>query len=256
MILYFSGTGNSRYVAERIGNAAGRETLDLFERIRSHDCSPLYSDTPWVIVVPTYAWRIPRIVEKWLENTPLKGNQGIYFVMTCGGDIGNAGAYLKKLCMTKKLEYLGTAGILMPENYIAMFPVPDRREALDIIGRAEEKIQEAALKIKNGEHFPEAPVTGRDRLVSGPVNVLFYPMFVHAGKFYAGDGCTSCGRCSQVCPLSNIRLEGGRPVWGRDCTHCMACIARCPAKVIEYGKKTRGKERYVCPVSHGEEGEI
>ena len=69
MILYFSGTGNSEYAAKRIGKEIGDEVTNLFERIRNHDFSAMRSDRPWVIVSPTYAWRIPRIVQEWLENT-------------------------------------------------------------------------------------------------------------------------------------------------------------------------------------------
>ena len=97
MILYFSGTGNSEYAAKRIGRELRDEVLNLFERIRNHDYSEIHSDSPWVVVVPTYAWRIPRIVQEWLENAALTGNRDIYFVMTCGGSIGNAGRYLEKL---------------------------------------------------------------------------------------------------------------------------------------------------------------
>ena len=45
-------------------------------------------------------------------------------------------------------------------------------------------------------------------------------------------------------PLNNIRLENGKPVWGKHCTHCMACICYCPKEAIEYGKKSKGKPRY------------
>ena len=98
MILYFSGTGNSEYAAKRIGQKIDEDTVNLFGKIRGRDFTPIHSDRPWVIVVPTYAWRIPRIVQNWLENTELTGNRNIYFVMTCGGSMGNAGKYLGKLC--------------------------------------------------------------------------------------------------------------------------------------------------------------
>ncbi len=97
MILYFSGTGNSEYAAKRIGAELKDEVLNLFEKIQTHDFSKLHSSRPWVVAAPTYAWRIPRIVQEWLEHTTLSGSKDIYFVMTCGGSIGNAGKYLKKL---------------------------------------------------------------------------------------------------------------------------------------------------------------
>ena len=52
MILFFSGTGNSEYVAERIGKDIGDTVLNLFEKIRKQDYSALQSDKPWIVVTP------------------------------------------------------------------------------------------------------------------------------------------------------------------------------------------------------------
>ena len=246
MILYFSGTGNSAYAAKRIAKETGDAAVDLFEKIRDHDVSDMYSEGPWVIVVPTYGWRIPRIVQKWIEDTDFKGSDKMYFVMTCGGSIGNAGKYLEKLCGKKKLAYEGCMGITMPENYLAMFTTPDEEEALRIIDRAESVIGRAALHIKHGQRFPKQEITFKDKLSSGIVNDVYYPLFVRAKKFYTTDRCISCGKCVSFCPLANVRLENGRPVWGDHCTHCMACICRCPKEAIEYGKHSRGLPRYTC----------
>lgn len=247
MILFFSGTGNSEYTARRIGKVLGDEVISLFEKIRSHDTSEMYSAGPWVVVAPTYAWRIPRIVQEWLLHTSLAGNQDIYFVMTCDGSVGNAGKYLKKLCDVKKLHYMGCRAIKMPENYIAMFSTPAKEAALEKINQAEDVIDETALMIKSGNAFLPPVLTVQDKLNSGIVNDIFYPVFVHAKKFYATDACISCGKCVDVCPLRNIRLAGKKPVWGKDCTHCMACICRCPGEAIEYGTHSKGQTRYVCP---------
>lgn len=247
MILYFSGTGNSEYVAERIGKETGDKVMNLFERIRNRDFTPINASSPWVVVVPTYAWRIPRIVQEWIKNTNLTGSRDIYFVMTCGGSIGSAGSYLEKLCSAKKLNYLGCIGITMPENYLAMFSTPARDEALETIRRAESVIDRAALLIKSKDSFPQSSLTWKDKMNSGIVNDLFYPMFVHAKKFYATDACVSCGKCVKVCPLDNVRLENEKPIWGKNCTHCMACISRCPKEAIEYGNHSKGMPRYICP---------
>lgn len=247
MILYFSGTGNSAYAAKRIGNKLNDQALNLFEKIRSHDYSGLHSDNPWVIVVPTYAWRIPRIVENWLDHTPLSGNKSIYFVMTCGSDIGNADNYLRQFCLKKKMNYRGCMEVVMPENYIAMFSAPERKKALEIIRQAEHVIDNAARLVKEHTDFPHMKVSLIGRLNSGFVNTIFYPMFVHAKKFFVTDACISCGKCVKVCPTENIHLSSGKPVWNEQCTHCMACICHCPKEAIEYGKHSKGLVRYTCP---------
>ena len=246
MILYFSGTGNSEYVAKRISRGTGEECIDLFEKLKKKDFSPIHSETPVVIVTPTYAWRIPRIVEDWIENTRFTGSGKLYFVLTCGENIGNAGKYLNRLCERKAMDYCGCIGIVMPENYIALFSSPTWEEALRIIEKAEAVIDKAISFIKKGERFPKTKLTLADNIESGIVNTVFYPLFVHAKKFYATDACISCGKCARVCPLENIELKGGRPVWGDSCTHCMACICRCPKEAIEYGRHSRGLVRYTC----------
>lgn len=247
MILYFSGTGNSEYVAQKLGQAVGDEVLNLFEAIKNSDFSERRSQRPWVVVAPTYAWRLPRILQAWLERTPLSGSAELYFVMTCGGSIGDAGRYLAELCAQKGMNDRGCMEIVMPENYLALFTTPTREEALRTIEKADRGIESAARLLKGGEDFPRPEVSFGGRVNSGLVNRLFYPLFVHAKKFYATDACVSCGRCVEVCPLGNVRLSGGKPVWGDRCTHCMACICRCPKEAIEYGRHSRGLPRYTCP---------
>lgn len=247
MILYFTGTGNSEYVAKRIGKETDDIVLNLFEKLRKEDFSEINSKNPWVIVTPTYAWRIPNILREWLKRTNLSGNPNIYFVMTCGGSIGNAGKYLKSLCADKGMNYFGCFEVVMPENYIALFTTPSKDKALKIIAESEKIIDKAAFAINNGERFQNISVTTADKLNSGVVNNIFYPLFVHAKKFYATDACISCGKCVKVCPLNNIHIENSRPIWGKACTHCMACICRCPKEAIEYGQHSKGLVRYTCP---------
>lgn len=244
MLLYFSGTGNSRYVAQRIAAALSDELLSMNDRIKAEDISPVKTDDRLVIVTPTYAWRIPRLVESWLRRAEFPGAKQAWFVMTCGGEIGNAAKYNYALCWEKHLAYMGTAQIVMPENYIAMFNAPQAAEARQIVAKAEPDIDCAISAIADGQAFPLTRSNLYDRFMSGPVNPIFYSFFVKANAFTAGDTCTGCGQCVRLCPTNNITLQNGRPVWGGDCTHCMACICHCPTEAIEYGKKSIGKPRY------------
>lgn len=244
MIFCFSGTGNSRYVARCAAEALGETVLDLNERIRAGDTSPVESGRRLVIVTPTYAWRIPRIVRDWLLHTDLPGAEQVWFLMTCGSEIGNADRYNRALSRELGLAYMGTAQIVMPENYIAMFRVPQADEAREIVARAQRDIDRATAAIRAGFSFPPPRCSLYGRFMSGPVNPIFYTCFVKAKAFVAGDACVGCGLCAEHCPTGNIRLQAGRPVWGDRCTHCMACICYCPTEAIEYGKKSFGKPRY------------
>lgn len=247
MILYFSGTGNSAYVANYIGREIKDEVINLFDKLKSHDYSTLTSNKPYVLVVPTYAWQIPHFVRDWILNTEFTQNQKIYFVLTCGDSIKNAGKYAKRLCEKKNLVYMGCMEIIMPENYIAVFKAPDETTADSIIEKASRKILATAELIKSQKSLPETKKNISGNICSGPVNTMFYSFIVSAKKFYVTDDCISCAHCVKVCPMSNITMVKGKPSYGKDCTHCMACICTCPKEAIEYGKKSIGKRRYICP---------
>ena len=54
MILYFSGTGNSKYAAQRIADGLGDTLCSMNERIKAGDTSPVETGSRLVIVTPTY----------------------------------------------------------------------------------------------------------------------------------------------------------------------------------------------------------
>ncbi|MBQ9014478.1 MAG: EFR1 family ferrodoxin [Firmicutes bacterium] len=249
MILYFSGTGNSEYVAKRIAQKTEDEVLNLFDRLRNDDVSEIQSDKPWVIVAPTYAWQMPHIVRDWLKRAQLTGDPRVYFVLTCGTSIGGAGAFAKAVASEMGKTYKGTAPVVMPENYIAIFNTPGQEKAMEIVDRAEEKIDRIAETINEGAYLEEL---GGGRLPSMVMNWGFHKFIIADRKFRTNENCTSCGQCVKVCPTENIYLdspEGTKrhPVWSGRCIHCMACINRCPFRAIEYGSSTESKERYRCP---------
>lgn len=71
MILCFSGTGNSRYIAKKIADELQDEIVDMNAKIKATDYSPMKTGRNIIVVVPTYAWRIPQIVSEWLCKTEL-----------------------------------------------------------------------------------------------------------------------------------------------------------------------------------------
>ena len=244
MIVYFTGTGNSRYAAEFLSDRLHEELIDATAWIREKKPAELRSERPWVFVSPTYGWQIPHIFTDWIRAGFFRGSRDAYFVMTCGDGIGMAGKKNEALCTEKAFRCLGTAKIVMPENYIAMFDAPQAEEARQIVGKAEPDIDRVISDIVANQAFPQPRNNIYDRFMSGPVNPIFYSFFVKANAFTAGSTCTGCGQCAKICPTNNITIQDGEPVWGGDCTHCMACICRCPLEAIEYGKKSLGKPRY------------
>ena len=252
MIVYYSGTGNSRHCAKVLAAALGDEAVDVFHYIKDGIQAELITGKPWVFVSPTYAWQLPRIFVDFLRSSVFEGSKEAYFVMTCGDRIGNAGSRIAPLCSQLGLEYKGVFQVTMPENYLAMFNTPAPEEAAKTIAAAGPRLEEAAGYIRRGENFPPHKVTLMDRFRTGKVNDTFYKQVVKTESFFTSESCISCGKCAAGCILNNITYsEEGRPVWGQNCTHCMACITGCPVRAIDYGPATIERHRYRFPEEEG-----
>lgn len=244
MIFYFSGTGNSQFVAKEIAGHINDEIVSINHLLKNGKRSVFKSASPLIFVLPTYAWRIPKVVDNWIRKAEFTENKEAYFILTCGGAAGNADVYAKKLCKETGLAFRGLASIVMPENYLALFPTPDEPQCQIIIEESKPAIKLLAEQIQRGEAFPWKKASIKEKLLSGPVNLIFYPLFVKDKGFTVKDTCISCNQCVENCPLNNIELHSGKPIWKGNCTHCMACIACCPKEAIEYKDASKGRHRH------------
>ena len=245
LVIYFSGTGNSRYAAQAIAGHL-RDTLfcanDCIKRNIKADCT---SDTPFIFVAPTYAWQIPRIFSDFIKNGRFTGNKKAYFIMSCGDDMGRPELFLEKLCADKNFYIMGVAAVVMPENYVALFDVTETSEADRLICLADNILKELAHEIARAIPFSREKYNLWGNIKSRVMNPLFYAIFVKAKGFWISEKCIGCGLCEISCPLNNIKLIDGKPIYGNECTHCMACICGCPTVAIEYKGRTAGKARYL-----------
>ena len=247
MVLYFSGTGNSRFLAQRLAAQLGDELVSINRQLRQRKLDPYNaqyaytSSVPFVIVCPTYCWQMPRVVEQFLCESRFLENRDFYFLLTCGSGTGQAAAHAQELCKKLDFRFMGLSSIRMPENFITLFRAPEADEAVGIIRAAMPLVDAIAGAIQAGRQIKNVN--------SGPgmpkfVHRAFYRCFVHDRKFRVKDSCVGCTTCAKICPLANIRMKDGKPVWLGNCTQCQACIAVCPEDAIEFGLRTRNKRRY------------
>ena len=168
--------------------------------------------------------------------------------MTCGGEIHNAPETNRKLCTQLGLDYMGTAEIVMPENYIALFSTLNSAEEVNhILAAAVPALEHTAAAIESDRPVTEPKPTVFGKFMTYIVNPIFYATCVHDRAFTVDDSCIGCGKCALSCPVNGINIVERKPHWNGACTHCMACIRGCPVSAIEYGHKSQGKPRYQCP---------
>jgi len=247
MIIYFSGTGNSKYCADMLSDLLNEKVLNSAEYTRVNKAATIENEDRLIIVCPCHVASIPKAFIKFLNESNFINCKKVWCIVTCASTIGAAPYFLEKICKQKKLEYMGTLKLLMPQNYIIIFKPDSYNKALKIIENAKPTIQDFAKSIENDEKFntiaPSSYEIKSTKLVYNP----YYKLFVKPKKFYATDKCIGCGKCERICPTANITMENNKPKWGKNCIHCMGCFGGCPTKSIEYGKLTQNIERYFAP---------
>lgn len=246
MVLYFSATGNTEFIAKEIAKRIDDECVNLLQRVKDQDFSPIHSEKPFVICAPVYVCEIPRFMTKYLKKVSFTGSKDVCFILTSGGYSGPSGPLLKKIFKAKKMICHGHAEFKMPRNYVASdsYPMLEKDQVEQRITESYSKLDEVAKDILSGNNLNARKVSIFETLITVPFNPVWCKIKLSAKGFYAEESCTGCGKCEKLCPLNNIKITNKKPIWENKCTHCMACIANCPTKAIQYGKITKEKERY------------
>ena len=247
MIVYFSATGNTRFIARQLAKLLGDDALDLGPRMRAGDFSDIRCEKTLVVCSPVHVSGLPKFIADYLRNVSFTGTSEAYGVFTDAGYSGIASRQLAGILRKKGLFFKGFVDFKLPGIHITSIAnrVIDTDEIEQRIKSASEKLPSVAQTIRRRERF-------RNKGASTPevgLTVALMPALRFIGlrtrSFWTTDQCSSCGLCEKICPVSAITMRSGKPTWSTShCAHCMACIHNCPAEAIEYGEITRGKKRY------------
>ena len=260
MILYFSGVGNTRLVAERLASLCNDRAVALTPA--TPPLSDLcHKDEPLVLCFPVYAWGPPRFVDAYLKRsqrsgaTPPTRPYRLYMVCTCGDDIGRTDRLLARMLRPLNLMLDGAWSVRMPNTYVALpgFDVDSKEVEQSKLRAAPDTLRPIADSIAAGEQGIVRVTPGALPWVKSHVlRPLFNCFLTGPGAFrLRADACTGCGRCAKGCPTGSIRMtatdSGPRPTWTAGCTLCLSCYHHCPQRAITYGRYSRNKGQYSAP---------
>ncbi len=250
MIFCFSGTGNSRYAAEKLSAALDDDLIDIPDALRKRDLTYHVKENEKVgFVFPVYFFALPTIIEEFVGRLTLEGNPRpyVYVVFTCGGEAALADRVFARLLAKQGRTLSAAFSLPMVDNYILMY---------DVHTPSQQQAQLAAADQALGG-ITRAVAAGQDGgFSSGPLQwamtTFLHPLYRYGRrtrKFHAEDTCNGCGLCEEICPCGAIKRSGVKPQWVKKrCVHCLGCIHRCPEEAIQYGKATKKRHRYVHPI--------
>lgn len=244
-LYYFSGTGNSYYVAKEVQKRM--EDCELIP-ITDYLGQKAVEVTSQKIgfIFPLYFQGMPKVVSEFIQKIKIKNKSYIFAVVTRGSGAYQGGAlgHLRKALKTKNQKLSAGFYISMPENYIPLLEVQTEEKQEKLFQNAEKKIQSISALINSNSIKTETEIIGF-------IRPLVYNPFIKNlntidTKFYVSERCNGCGLCKEVCHFENIQMQEGKPNWQKNCQCCLACMHYCPAQAIEL-EKSQNKKRYHHP---------
>lgn len=256
MIFYFSGTGNSRWVAERLANLLNDHFAAIADALCDSQFSFSLSRSESVgFVFPTYSWGPTPVMLDFIKQMQLRGitsSTYCYMVTTCGDDIGLCAKIWRKAVAEKGLTGSAAFSVQMPNTYVNMkgFDVDSEAVASAKLDAAPATVERIATLIAERRCVTEVNEGNWAWVKSRIVRPWFIRNAMNPRGFRAdASRCTHCGKCVKVCPLRNVSLNASQlPEWGEHCAMCLACLHHCTAKAVQYRKATQDKGRYTCPL--------
>lgn len=252
MIFYFSGTGNTRWLAHELGEALGERVIDITQVVDDGATYRLSEGERLGFCFPVHGWRPPFLFRNFVRRLTVEHAEGhyVYAFATCGDDVGRTFEYFEDDLLTIGLRPDSVFSLIMPESYLFPFV-----ETLDPPERAILKQQQAKKDLQDILPYIYNKVKGIRRVNESrwprTNSHLLGAFFLHCwvtDKPFSVDKkrCTRCGRCQKTCAVSNIgRTDDGYPAWlhNQRCTTCFACYHHCSAHAIRYGTRTAPSRR-------------
>jgi len=252
VILYYSGTGNTRLACRYIAANVKSIDLELVNMVGGHvpdlqDCA--------VVGIATFTDFLgaPKLVKTFVDILPLQKNRPAFVFNTYGFINGKTLKDLAQLVAVRGFKVVAGHSLHTPESYPPMIAggrgneqAPNEKELRafkkfvagleEACNRISQKKEVTSRKISIGLLYSLLPEFSRTRSKHDM-----------GTKYVDAELCKQCHTCEKLCPYRAIKLDPG-PVFDMDkCYGCWSCFNHCPNKAI-YTKKYRGLGHYPRPI--------
>lgn len=233
-IYYFSGTGNTRILAElfqkelrkrkyRVDLYRIEDILNKKKKYQNYDITG--------IGYPIHAFNAPRIVFDFIKNLPRSDNKKV-FLFKCPGDPllqGGVTSKIRSRLKSKGYTVFHESLIVMPANVMIKF---NDRFVKQLYDAAVRKIKTRVKEICRGKTRLQKN-SAMARLITGVFSSL-ESLGSHFGArdFKVNKSCNMCGKCIKDCPTRNIYRKNNKIRFRLQCVLCLRCLYGCPRMAI------------------------
>ena len=235
LLIYFTGTYNTRFLARKLARRFGEENTQTVEI----DASTPIVDTKGYDLIgfsyPIYGFNMPRPFERYVKKLKFEPRQKYFIAKNSGETLPMNNASSRRLIryMTKqKADFCGEYHFVFPYNIHFPFPEDFIRESLQY----NQKLLDILFYNLERGIAPSLPSKWIHNLgaffvsiqhIGGDINSFFYRI--------DKEKCTRCGLCATRCPQKNIDVTEKGVKFHHHCDMCMRCSFYCPQRAIRIG---------------------
>ncbi|MBU0493994.1 MAG: EFR1 family ferrodoxin [Chloroflexi bacterium] len=268
LVLYFSGTGNTAYVADYLARRLAPAPVQIEIRSTEQQSASDLGDFDVLATgFPVYGCDSPSYFQSYVTHLPPGEGRGAFAFGTKGAFAGGAIAQNLRRLAARGYVPLGGGSVMMPgtdglafvgkESWMARQALDKDYDHLADADRVAGQMAGVLSGLAAGEPaeayrqpLPRSRVgNSLDRVWAFLYNLLAERYAV--SRFWADERCNGCGLCVRLCPTGNVELRDGHPHFGDQCMPCMRCIHLCPRAAIQIGGFTVDKFRW-----HGPRGDF
>jgi len=244
LTLYFSGTGNTKFIAELFSRQM--ETRCLSIEAEADFVREIKSSSTIAFCYPIYGSRVPRNMREFTAKymSDLNGKKIIIFVtqMFFSGD---GARVFTDMFWDNAIEVIYAEHFKMPNNVsnILIFREQSRKKLQKYVTDAEVKMAEVCNDIRNGvvkkrgfSFFSQILGGIQGKSWQGNSKEIYPdPSSI---EFKAQTGvkirkkCNACNLCVDLCPVMNLANVRGKITQRGNCIVCYRCVNNCPKRAI------------------------
>lgn len=230
-IIYFSPTGNARFLAEQLSRSLSEKIVELLA-LEFTDPLALKSNDHLILMFPIHGFNAPRTVKRFVRQIPSNLYKSVSLIAVGCNTIwinDAASLDLKKIFIKKGYMILLDEVLAMPLTFIMSFPEKIKN---DLFKESKNQIKKISDKIIN-KRSTNKEVPFKSKVISFIGKVESPAARLFGLELHAKKTCISCGVCWSNCPEHNIKKgKNDRPKFGLKCSMCMRCIYNCPTNSI------------------------